>query len=62
MTKDDSEKIAELTKKLNEGPHGARVPSHGYPPGWRRCPGCDRPALDGHITCGDVVCDEGSRR
>lgn len=34
----------------------------GYPADWPRCPGCGRPALDGHITCGDVRCDEGSRR
>lgn len=34
----------------------------GYPPDWPRCPGCSRPALDGHITCGDVRCDEGGHR
>jgi hypothetical protein len=34
----------------------------GYPEGWLRCPGCGKPALDGHITCGDARCDEGSRR
>lgn len=37
-------------------------PLLGYPPGWPRCPGCGRHALDGHITCGDVACDEGGRR
>ncbi|HSZ58578.1 MAG TPA: hypothetical protein VK797_23120 [Tepidisphaeraceae bacterium] len=37
-------------------------PTEGYPPGWPKCPGCGRPALDGHITCGDVRCSEGSRR
>lgn len=34
----------------------------GYPPDWPRCPGCGKPALDGHITCGDARCDEGGRR
>lgn len=33
-----------------------------YPSDWPRCPGCGQPALDGHITCGDVRCGEGSRR
>lgn len=27
-----------------------------YPENWPRCPGCDAPALDGHITCGSVEC------
>jgi hypothetical protein len=31
-------------------------------PGWPRCPGCGLPSLDGHSTCGDVVCDKGGRR
>lgn len=34
----------------------------GYPPDWPRCPGCGRAALDGHITCGEAVCDEGEQR
>lgn len=33
-----------------------------YPPDWPRCPVCDEPALDGHITCGSVGCDEGGQR
>jgi hypothetical protein len=33
-----------------------------YPAGWPACPGCGQPALDGHITCGNVACDEGGRR
>ena len=33
-----------------------------YPDDWPRCPGCGEPALDGHITCGDVRCGEGARR
>ena len=28
----------------------------------RACPACGQPALDGHITCGQVQCDEGGRR
>jgi hypothetical protein len=34
----------------------------GYPAGWPTCPGCAMPALDGHITCGDVGCNEAGRR
>jgi hypothetical protein len=34
----------------------------GYPHDWPSCPGCGMPALDGHITCGDVACDEAGRR
>ena len=33
-----------------------------YPRDWPDCPGCGRPALDGHITCGEAACDEGGRR
>lgn len=33
-----------------------------YPAGWPACPACARPALDGHITCGNAVCNEGGRR
>lgn len=33
-----------------------------YPADWPRCPSCGAPALDGHITCGDVRCEEGSWR
>lgn len=48
--------IAAWAKKFDKGP------GLTYPPGWPACPGCGRPALDGHITCGDVDCDEGGRR
>jgi hypothetical protein len=30
----------------------------GYPPDWPRCVSCERPALDGHLTCGELRCDE----
>lgn len=33
-----------------------------YPPEWPRCPGCGHPAMDGHLTCGDVRCKEAARR
>ncbi len=33
-----------------------------YPEGWPRCPSCDDFALDGHITCGRVECDERGAR
>lgn len=31
-------------------------PKYNYPAGWPLCPGCGRPALDGHRTCGDASC------
>jgi hypothetical protein len=30
-----------------------------YPTNWPRCPMCGDYALDGHITCGKVQCEEG---
>lgn len=36
--------------------------AYGYPLDWPKCPGCGLPALDEHITCGQVECDEGGRR
>jgi len=33
-----------------------------YPVDWPRCPACGMPALDGHITCGAVACNEGEWR
>jgi len=33
-----------------------------YPPDWPKCPSCNSPALDGHITCGKAVCDESGQR
>lgn len=33
-----------------------------YPADWPPCPGCGLPAIDGHVTCGKVECDEGARR
>lgn len=35
---------------------GATSLLHGYPAGWPTCPGCSRPVLDGHMTCGDQAC------
>ena len=32
-----------------------------YPPEWRRCP-CGEPVLDGHVTCGDAMCNESATR
>lgn len=32
-----------------------------YPPGWPRCH-CGDYALDGHLTCGRVECDESGSR
>ena len=37
-------------------------PETGYPYNWPECPSCGAPALDGHITCGQAQCNEGSYR
>jgi hypothetical protein len=34
----------------------------GYPPDWPKCPSCGEPALDGHLTCGELQCDEAGQR
>lgn len=34
----------------------------GYPANWPRCVSCGDYALDGHLTCGRVECDEGHAR
>lgn len=34
----------------------------GYPADWPRCPSCGDFALDGHITCGRLECQEASYR
>jgi len=33
-----------------------------YPANWPRCPKCDDFALDGHITCGRLECNESAAR
>jgi len=33
-----------------------------FPDNWPRCPGCGDYALDGHITCGRVECNEAKWR
>jgi hypothetical protein len=33
-----------------------------YPDNWLACPSCGSPSLDGHITCGSVLCNEGAHR
>lgn len=35
---------------------------NGYPSDWPRCVRCDLPALDAHLTCGSVECDESGAR
>jgi hypothetical protein len=37
-------------------------PDRIYPSDWPRCPGCGDFALDGHITCGSVLCNERDAR
>jgi hypothetical protein len=39
-----------------------REPASGYPADWPKCPGCDGPAMAGHMTCGERDCDEQGRR
>jgi len=36
-------------------------PGFGYPADWPRCD-CGKPVLDGHLTCGEVSCDESAAR
>jgi hypothetical protein len=43
-------------------PRGTITPADGYPPDWPKCPACGKPAMDGHITCGQAACNEGARR
>lgn len=33
-----------------------------YPSDWPKCPSCGEPALDGHLTCGRIECDESGER
>lgn len=33
-----------------------------YPTDWPRCPTCGDYAMDGHLTCGRLACDEAGRR
>ena len=35
---------------------------NAYPPGWSKCATCDLPAMDGHLTCGRLECDERTAR
>lgn len=51
-----------ITEQAIERRHKERQEAPGYPPGWRRCPACGLPALDGHITCGSYGCNESGRR
>jgi hypothetical protein len=41
---------------------GAPMTAPTYPPNWPRCPICDDFALDGHVTCGRVECNESKQR
>lgn len=33
-----------------------------YSSDWPRCMFCERPSLDGHLTCGNATCSEGAAR
>jgi hypothetical protein len=59
-------RIKEHNRPLIEAQEKHRLEQYrkmiGYPPDWPKCPGCGLPAMDGHITCGRVECDEGGRR
>lgn len=50
------EDIAEILRAF------AAEDSGGYPDDWPTCLFCDRPALDGHLTCGRASCSEGAAR
>ena len=43
-------------------PTGEALDEYGYPLNWPKCPNCGLPAMDGHVTCGRVECNEGSHR
>ncbi len=43
-------------------PTGEALDEYGYPLDWPKCPNCDLPAMDGHVTCGRAECDEGAHR
>jgi hypothetical protein len=53
---------AMLERAIAPRPDRADPTAYGYPAGWPECPGCGKPALDGHITCGDLRCGEAARR
>lgn len=40
----------------------AELDEFGYPSDWPKCPSCGKPALDGHITCGALDCNEQGQR
>jgi hypothetical protein len=46
----------------SEIPNQSNETGDGYPIGWPKCPSCGAPALDGHITCGQAMCNEGAHR
>lgn len=55
--------LDEMRRDLEVDRVPAAAPAEdGYPSNWPRCSGCGRPAMDGHLTCGDARCDEGGRR
>lgn len=59
----DAETFADYLRLYHTCGRPSDVPTEdGYPEDWPRCPGCGRPALDGHITCGDARCAEGAHR
>lgn len=51
-----------MARQARPAPRPVTMVLSPYPPGWPRCPGCRRPALDGHITCGEARCNEGAAR
>lgn len=47
---------------LGEGRARCGLAMSFYPDDWPRCPVCGDFALDGHITCGRLECDEQGQR
>jgi hypothetical protein len=47
--------------RLFGGATGIAAHASDYPADWPRC-ACGRPVLDGHLTCGEIRCNESNAR
>lgn len=56
------ERLAENARAIAELERLASPAAATYPTNWPMCPGCGKPAMDGHITCGEAKCAEGAQR
>lgn len=58
---DDNDELLS-TQHASGLPAKRQWPAPGYPADWPRCPSCGDFALDGHITCGRLECQEANYR